>query len=318
MGKLLERTLLLAGALVVAASAAGQGKPETPLGIEITPEDVSIRVFSGGCTHASDFKFTSDRGSPPTVTMHRIRVDPCRAHLPDGVVLSFDWEAIGFARQPFKLANPLASPGSQGSVVSPASGTARTATTALDFDGQGRVRSLADEMSFCMDGAKYELMRALGGVRLYARDPEIDLALSNAVSGQYAVNVKGAWTEGPECRGVTVAAVTPTQPPADGGLDSRRWHSWLNLMPPGPPSLHVVGEVMLPASGSSASLEERSPPGFNPAILMLDLNAKVGTGPLVPVPVRFDIDKVEVPAPTQVQILRNGKVVLDIAVQEVH
>ena len=42
-------------------------------------------------------------------------------------------------------------------------------------------------------------------------------------------------------------------------------------MPPGMPSLHVLGDVLVANPGVCATLTMRSPQGFNPQILLLDL-----------------------------------------------
>jgi hypothetical protein len=54
-------------------------------------------------------------------------------------------------------------------------------------------------------------------------------------------------------------------------VDSHDWHAWLNRMPPGPPSFHVTGVVVLPTPGFEVRLEPASPQGINPADLILDL-----------------------------------------------
>ena len=36
--------------------------------------------------------------------------------------------------------------------------------------------------------------------------------------------------------------------------DSRDWHAWINLMPPGPNQLHVIGEVQVPNPGVEACI----------------------------------------------------------------
>jgi len=50
-----------------------------------------------------------------------------------------------------------------------------------------------------------------------------------------------------------------------------RWYAWNNMMPPGPPTFHIIGDVEVPNPGVDAYLCERVPPGFNPAIILLDL-----------------------------------------------
>jgi hypothetical protein len=54
-------------------------------------------------------------------------------------------------------------------------------------------------------------------------------------------------------------------------IDSHDWHAWIDRMPPGPPSFHVTGVVVLPTPGFELRLEPASPQGINPAELILDL-----------------------------------------------
>jgi hypothetical protein len=50
------------------------------------------------------------------------------------------------------------------------------------------------------------------------------------------------------------------------------WYAWNNLMPPGPPSIHVVGTIEVPNPGVEPSLTERVPQGINHSILLLNLD----------------------------------------------
>lgn len=66
-------------------------------------------------------------------------------------------------------------------------------------------------------------------------------------------------------------------PPADGTHSPRisaEWAAWINRMPPGPASLHVSGTLHMPHPGFEATLVPKSPQGFNPAILMMDLHVE--------------------------------------------
>jgi hypothetical protein len=49
------------------------------------------------------------------------------------------------------------------------------------------------------------------------------------------------------------------------------WYAWNNLMPPPPPSFHIIGEVEVPNPGVDVFLFEHVPQGTNPKILRLDL-----------------------------------------------
>jgi hypothetical protein len=78
-----------------------------------------------------------------------------------------------------------------------------------------------------------------------------------------------------------------TEKPADGGgipspflhsstisakgVVTKDWYAWLNIMPPGPKQLHVIGDVQVGNPGVDAILVEHEPQGINPTILLLDL-----------------------------------------------
>ncbi len=49
------------------------------------------------------------------------------------------------------------------------------------------------------------------------------------------------------------------------------WYAWIDTQPVRPPKLMVVGDVSVPSGGYSVALEMRTPQGFNPSILLLDL-----------------------------------------------
>lgn len=72
------------------------------------------------------------------------------------------------------------------------------------------------------------------------------------------------------------------------------WSAWVSKMPPGPASFHVEGTLHLPHAGFDASLTPRSPQGFNPHILMLDLNLTEREGMsaqvLTDLPVKYILD----------------------------
>jgi hypothetical protein len=52
---------------------------------------------------------------------------------------------------------------------------------------------------------------------------------------------------------------------------SHDWHAWINAMPPGPSVLHVTGTVSVPDGNQIVTLVRAVPQGFNPRILILDL-----------------------------------------------
>src|SRR5262245_54508407 len=57
--------------------------------------------------------------------------------------------------------------------------------------------------------------------------------------------------------------VAPTKVPGPS------WAAWINNMPIGPRSLHVIGSVTVPNPGVIVVLRRAVPQGFNPAILIL-------------------------------------------------
>ncbi|MDR3634472.1 MAG: hypothetical protein P4L84_11755 [Isosphaeraceae bacterium] len=50
------------------------------------------------------------------------------------------------------------------------------------------------------------------------------------------------------------------------------WFAWVDLMPPGPPTLHVIGDVQVPNPGVNVFLTEKVPQGINHRILLLNLH----------------------------------------------
>jgi len=62
------------------------------------------------------------------------------------------------------------------------------------------------------------------------------------------------------------------------------WKAWLDMMPPGPPTLHVVGKCVFPTHGYKVTLKKAVPQGINPAILLLQKVVKPPTGPVIQTP----------------------------------
>lgn len=52
---------------------------------------------------------------------------------------------------------------------------------------------------------------------------------------------------------------------------SKNWKAWENRQPPGPPRLHVTGDVETSSTNQTPVLTEAVPQGINPAILILNL-----------------------------------------------
>lgn len=103
------------------------------------------------------------------------------------------------------------------------------------------------------------------------------------------------------------------------GLESianNDWAAWNDLMPPGPISLHVAGDIEVANPGIEAILVEAIPQGTNPDILLLDLyliqRPGVWTQNLVTRTVRFA--KETDGNHTSVSIFHNGNSVADVPV----
>lgn len=106
------------------------------------------------------------------------------------------------------------------------------------------------------------------------------------------------------------------------GAETQDWYAWLDLMLPGPPALHVTGEVYVANPGIDPLLTPKVPQGVNPGILLLDLHLiqRPGIWPQVFVwkPARYD----RVPAGKtryeRVNIFCGDAMIADIPVNEVH
>jgi hypothetical protein len=71
--------------------------------------------------------------------------------------------------------------------------------------------------------------------------------------------------------------------------DRCEWQAWVDRQPPGPATLHVVGECEFPSGGFTVGLSKHTPQGFNPRDLLLDKTVTPPDGPATTV-----ITKVEV------------------------
>lgn len=94
-------------------------------------------------------------------------------------------------------------------------------------------------------------------------------------------------------------------------MNPSNWYAWLDLMPPKPDELHVVGDVEVGNPGVQAELQERVPQGINPAILQLELHLmqRPGVWPQMISSAQCRYDRVirpGMPAYTHVEIFRGG------------
>jgi hypothetical protein len=77
-----------------------------------TPSSIYVRVASGGCTRAEDFRIETLPSTPnsPQRTLRFLRVTPdrCKRWEPQGTLLEFDKARLGIeAFELFRLANPF-------------------------------------------------------------------------------------------------------------------------------------------------------------------------------------------------------------------
>jgi len=131
-----------------------------------------------------------------------------------------------------------------------------------------------------------------------------------------------------ECDLVTTAeAGTSTTTAAAGcvipcrGVETRDWYAWINLMPPPPDELHVVGEVLVGNPGVVPSLVPRRPPAKGKKTLQLELVLvqQPGIWPQVLTwkPVRYD--KVLLgKGPDTVEVFCGDEKIATIPVQDAH
>jgi hypothetical protein len=93
-------------------------------------------------------------------------------------------------------------------------------------------------------------------------------------------------------------ASVPSEPSGEGeqlpctSAETQGWYAWLDQMPPGPQKLFVIGEVLVGNPGVEVRLVRKAPQGFNPVILLLDLEMRQlpGMWPMVMTwkPVRYE------------------------------
>lgn len=104
----------------------------------------------------------------------------------------------------------------------------------------------------------------------------------------------------------------------DGAVTSN-WYAWNDLMPPGPPDFHVIGDVKVANPGVDPVLHARVPQGINPKILLLNLFLvqRPGIWPQIEVVKQVRYDRTNITY-EQVQVFCGEKVIADIKVEDVH
>jgi len=116
--------------------------------------------------------------------------------------------------------------------------------------------------------------------------------------------------------GTTAAAIDGRNEPALAVTN--KWYAWNNVMPPGPPSFHIVGDIEVPNPGVDVSLTEKVPQGIDPSILLLDLhfNQKPGLWPQHVATKQVRFDKINSTF-RNVVIYSNGKKLVDVPVNDI-
>lgn len=103
--------------------------------------------------------------------------------------------------------------------------------------------------------------------------------------------------------------------------DTSAFSAWIDLQPPGPSKLIVIGKVVTNGGNLVPQLTERVPQGINPTILLLDLTIEdtggVGTTDVAPRDVRFEMAADE-GAYSSVEIYAGGDLCETITVGEAH
>lgn len=104
---------------------------------------------------------------------------------------------------------------------------------------------------------------------------------------------------------------------------NRNWSAWIDSQPPGPPRLHVTGEVEVSAGNKEPLLRERQPQGINPAILILDLEIHdtggIGTQAFQFKTVRFHKPSVAPGSLSMIEIAWEGSTIVTIdEIKETH
>ncbi len=103
--------------------------------------------------------------------------------------------------------------------------------------------------------------------------------------------------------------------------ENKNWYAWIDLMPPPPNNLSLVGEIMVANPGVKAILTPRVPQGINPTILMLELILVQRTGfwPQMMTWVEARYDKVVADNPYKfIIVYSNETAIVEVPVDEIH
>ncbi len=100
---------LLALLTISVVAQASERQVEVLIGYVRHERGMVFQVYSGGCTDKKDFEIVIDHQNPvATLTLYRVFPDYCKAYVPFGGYISFDYEELKLSkRQPVHILNPL-------------------------------------------------------------------------------------------------------------------------------------------------------------------------------------------------------------------
>ena len=116
------RSILILGSAAAHADTHKASQPpelEVIYGFVTTNTDLTVQVYSGGCTHREDFSVAIIQprclpapGCDPRkrVTIVREKPDHCRGFFPQGTLIDFNLEELGLVMQSFIMQNPVDHP----------------------------------------------------------------------------------------------------------------------------------------------------------------------------------------------------------------
>jgi hypothetical protein len=87
---------LLGGCVIYASEGGEIGEAgETVRSARFEDGRLVVRVDSNGCTSAANFEVRLVGEAPAALTLERVRADPCRAIVPEGVEVSWTYAELG-------------------------------------------------------------------------------------------------------------------------------------------------------------------------------------------------------------------------------
>lgn len=133
------------------------------------------------------------------------------------------------------------------------------------------------------------------------------------------------------CFFISLSALLYVQMPSSASaieteLETKDWYAWIDMMPPEPNKLHVIGDVLVANPGVEADLYIEERESGNPKTLRLDLVLvqKPGNWIQVITWVQAKFDKVIIPKNKQyheikkIEIYSDNELIAEIPVETVH